>query len=144
MGPMGLMGPIGPISPIRPTDPKASSGGENLLKPLVLLQIADASGRLFEQLLDHCVGRDAFGGGSKVGEDAVPHNRQGESLNVLVRDVFAAIQECTSFAAEDEVLDGSRAGAPAQPLLDELRHARLADARLANESQRVLDDLIRN
>ena len=54
----------------------------------------------------------------------------------------AAVEQGAGLAAEDQVLHGPRAGAPAQPVADELRHARLADARLPHQRQGVLDDVV--
>ncbi len=98
--------------------------------------------RLLEQLLDDRVGGDAFGRGGEVGQDAVPQHRVGQRLDVVGRDVRPAVEQGAGLAAEDQVLHGARAGAPGQPVLDELRHARLADARLPHQGQGVLDDVV--
>ena len=52
------------------------------------------------------------------------------------------MEQCSGFAAQDEVLHRARSGAPRQPVADELRHARLADSRLAHQRQRVLNHVI--
>ena len=61
----------------------------------------------------------------------------GQRLDVLGLDVGPAVEQGPGLAAEDQVLHGTRAGAPRQPVADELRHARLADARLPHQGQRV-------
>ena len=65
-----------------------------------------------QQLLDHRVGRDAFGGGGEVRQDAVPQHRQGQRLDVLGLDVRPAVQQRPGLGAEDQVLHGPRAGTP--------------------------------
>src|SRR5262245_33517072 len=110
---------------------------ENLAKAFVASQFALAARRLLQEPLDDGVRGDAFAGGGEVGQDAVAQHREGQGLDVLALDVAAAVEQGASLAAQDQVLDGTRAGAPRQPVAHELRRARLAHARLPHQRQRV-------
>src|SRR5262245_28486340 len=118
------------------------SGGEDLLEPVVARQLAFAAGCFLDELLDHRVGSDPLGGGREVRQDTVPQHRVGERLDVVDLHVSPAFEQCAGLAAEDQVLHRTRTGAPAQPFLDVLRNPRLAHARLADQGQRIVDDVI--
>src|SRR5436853_197711 len=86
-----------------------------------VLQIFAALARdELEQLLDNLVAVDAFGFGVEVGDDAVAQRGQRDGRDVFGRDVVAALQHGTGFAAEDQILAGARAGSPAHIVLYEL------------------------
>src|SRR5437867_2582692 len=72
----------------------------------------------------------------------MPQHGIGESLDILALDMGSAIEQRPRLAAEDEVLHGTGAGTPRQPITDEFRYARLADAGLPDQRQRVADDVV--
>ncbi len=96
----------------------------------------------FDQLLDDVVGGDPFGFGGEVEDDAVSEDRFGHRDNVVGADVCAAVEQRSCLAAEQQILHGSRAGSPAQPFVDEVGSAGLADSRLASDGEGVFDDVI--
>ena len=56
--------------------------------------------------------------------------------------VRAAVQQGPGLAAEDQELHGPRPGAPGELSCDEVGRARLADARLPHQRQRVADHVV--
>src|SRR4029078_6003749 len=101
---------------------------------LVILLTRD----VLHQLLHDRVALDALGLGVEVGDDAVPQHRQRDLADVLRAHVIAALEQCTRFAGEDEVLAGARPSAPGDVVFDEVGNhaAGLALARQPAELQR--------
>ena len=73
---------------------------------------------------DDILDADAFGLGAVIQQDAVAQDRIGQRLDVLDRDVRAALQQRARLGAQHEELAGPRAGAPADPVVDEVRRRR--------------------
>src|SRR5690348_8304476 len=65
-----------------------------------------------EQKIDDGVGIDALGLGVEVRHNPVPQDRLGQRLNVLDRDVIAAVHQRARFRAADERLRRAQPGAP--------------------------------
>ena len=72
----------------------------------------------------------------------MPQHGLGQGLDVVGRNVRAAVQQGPGLGAQDQELHGPRPGAPAQLVADEVGHARLADARLPHQRQRVADHVV--
>ena len=72
-----------------------------------------------QQFFDDLIGADAFGVGVEVGEQAVPQHRLGHPLHIVDANIQSAIQDRMSFRAKHEILRGTRAGAPREPVVDE-------------------------
>ena len=66
----------------------------------------------------------------------------GEGLDVVGADVRAAAEQGPGLAAQNQELHGPRAGAPADLVVDEVRHAGLADAGLPHQRQGIADDVV--
>ena len=61
---------------------------------------------------------DAFTFGVEVHENAVSENGFGDGVNIFEASEIASLEDGAGFGAEDEVLDGARAGAPHHPFFD--------------------------
>ena len=61
---------------------------------------------------------DAFAFGVEVDENAVSENGFGDGVNIFEASEIASLENGAGFGAEDEVLDGARAGAPHHPFFD--------------------------
>ena len=82
------------------------------------------SGVICEQPVDDVVGRDPFALGGEVDHQPMPQHRLGQGLDVVGRDVRAAVQQRPGLGAQDQELHGPRPGAPAQLIADEVGRAR--------------------
>ena len=102
------------------------------------------TGTASEQPIDDRVRRDALGFGVEVRHDPVAQNRLGERLDVLDRDVIAAVHQGARLRAAHQRLRRAEAGAPLHPLLDELRRARPSRPRRIDEPDDVARDLVGN
>src|SRR5262245_10955195 len=78
-------------------------------------------GNRFEQPFDDRVGVDAFRFRVKVRHDAVAQNRLGERLDVLDRDVIAAVHQRPGLRAAHQRLRTAQPGSPFHPLVDVIR-----------------------
>ena len=79
-------------------------------------------------MVDDAVGGEAFGLGRVVGDHAVPQHGVGGGANVLDGHVIASLQGSAGLAGQNHELHGSRAGPPADHLLDEVRAVPIDDA----------------
>src|SRR5579862_2234456 len=105
-----------------------------------LLRVA-ARGRV-EDLLDDLVDRDALGLGVERGHDAVPQDGNRERRRVVERHVEAPLQDRADLAAQDPLLAGARARAPADQLLDEAGHAGVLRPRLADDVEHEVHHVV--
>ncbi len=111
--------------------------GKNFRERSSRLGVFRVTRGLVDEHFDDVVGADAFGFGVEVGEDAVAEGGVGDGADVFCADMIPALQEGAGLAGEDEGLAGAGTGAPTDVILDELGRVGLAQARLADEANRV-------
>ncbi len=75
---------------------------------------------MIEELVDNHFDGDPFGFGAVSGKDSVAEGGQDQEFDIVGGDVASALEEGAGFGTEDEVLSGAEAGAPADPLVDEI------------------------
>src|SRR5438270_2641915 len=83
----------------------------------------------FQQFVSDHVTCDALGLRVEVHEHAMTKNRLRKGANVLEAHVGAAVHECASLAAQDEVLRRTNGRAVRDVLLDDVRRIRTRTAR---------------
>src|SRR5262245_12891624 len=97
-----------------------------------------------DNAVDDVVGGDAFGFGVEGWDNAMAQHGFGQRDNVVVRNMEAAAQDGADFAAEDEVLAGTRAGAPVDEIFDKRRSVGGFWARVADDIQDEVHHMIRH
>src|SRR5688500_15957095 len=115
----------------------SASGCKNLLESGIARELVFFGGSDAEDFVDNRVGVDPFALGGEVHDQPVPQHRLSERLDVFGRYIAAAMQQGARLGAEDQELHGTRTGAPAHLVADEIRRARLSHARLPHQRERV-------
>jgi hypothetical protein len=96
----------------------------------------------FKQSVDDMVGRDAVALGGEINDEAMAEHRFGKCGDIFERDVRPAVHQGPGFGAENEELSGTWTGAPGQLISSEIGRARFTYARLANECERVTNQVV--
>src|SRR5262249_36579226 len=117
---------------------------EDFLEAIVPIQLPLTARRLFDQALNDGIGIHPFGNGREVEEDSVAKYGIGKRLDVLALHVGPVIEQGPRLGSENQVLDSTRAGSPAQPVLDKTGYSWLADPGLTHERQCILKDVFGN
>src|SRR4051794_32434566 len=73
-----------------------------------------------EDLVGDVGGGDAFRLGGEVGDEAVAEDRHGDGRDIIAAHVELSVENGAGLGGHDQVEAGARAGAPGDPLLDEV------------------------
>ena len=95
-----------------------------------------------KKLPDHLIHVDPFRVGIEVREDAMPEHRVGHRAEVVGRHRIAAVEDRPGFGGQDDVLGGTRTGAPGEPVLHELRTVVLLGPRCPNQIDGVFNHVL--
>src|SRR5947209_20537837 len=79
-----------------------------------------AAGNEREDLFDDLLDGDALGLGVEVGDQAMAEHGGGDGLDIFQGHEEPAAHEGAGFSSEDQKLAGAGAGAPTEPVADEI------------------------
>jgi hypothetical protein len=110
-----------------------ASGCKNLLESGIGGEFIFLGGSHSEQTVDDVVLGYAITFGREVHDKSMTQNRLGEGLDVIRRDMRSTVKQRASLAAQDQELYRSRASAPTDHILDEVRNAGASHTRLSDK-----------
>src|SRR5262245_53082183 len=73
----------------------------------------------------------------EIGQDTMSHHRIGQGLDVLDRNIEAAVEQRAGLPAQNKVLRSSQTRAPTDPLLYEIQTSVRVGPRATHEGYRV-------